>query len=206
MRSRCFSTPVGPFGHDLRYAPGDAPVNAVIHQSGPPDVQGRAVHRTCARPVDALWKPGVSQPPIANISILRQIVGRLPSAAPNSGRRGRAHDRPRTRGSVASDGPSRRTGPERIAPVDREQARVQLALGRQPGPRAVAAERPGHRRDDPELAAPVDVPPAAGDLAAVARLGRLGAARPPSIGRRSRPRERHRPGASRSSGRRPCTR
>ena len=39
--------------------------------------------------------------------------------------------------------------------IDREQAGVELALGRDPGPRAVAAERLGDRRDHAELAATV---------------------------------------------------
>ena len=66
--------------------------------------------------------------------------------------------------------------PERVAKVvpDRaEQARVQLALRRQARPRAVAAERLRHRGDDADLAAPVHVPPALGDLAAIAGDRRL---------------------------------
>ena len=54
-----------------------------------------------------------------------------------------------------------------------EQARVQRAVGRQPGARAVAAERGGHRRDEPHLAVAVEVAPAPGHLAAVRRLHRL---------------------------------
>src|SRR5439155_12686063 len=49
-----------------------------------------------------------------------------------------------------------------------EQARVQLALGGQPRPRAAAAERLGDRGDDADLAPSVDVSPALGDLASIA--------------------------------------
>ena len=43
-----------------------------------------------------------------------------------------------------------------VATGNGEQARVQLPVGREPSPRAVAAERRRHRRDDPEFAGTVD--------------------------------------------------
>ena len=54
-----------------------------------------------------------------------------------------------------------------VVAAAREQAGVELAVGREPGARAVAAERLRHRRDDADLAAAVLVAPALGDLAAV---------------------------------------
>src|SRR5689334_3920395 len=54
-----------------------------------------------------------------------------------------------------------------------EQARVHLAVGRQPRAGAVAAERLRDRGDDADLAAPVAITPALGDLAGVRGRERL---------------------------------
>src|SRR6478672_2868383 len=63
--------------------------------------------------------------------------------------------------------------PPQVAAVGGEQAGVELALGRQAGPCAVAAEGAGDRGDDADLAGAVDVAEAVGDLARVARRDRL---------------------------------
>src|SRR6476469_1210315 len=63
--------------------------------------------------------------------------------------------------------------PPQVAAVGAEQAGVELALGRQAGPCAVAAEGAGDRGDDADLAGAVDVAEAVGDLARVARRDRL---------------------------------
>jgi hypothetical protein len=54
-----------------------------------------------------------------------------------------------------------------------EEAREELPVGREPRPRAGAAERLRDGGDDADLAAAVEVAEAAGDLAAVVRLERL---------------------------------
>src|SRR5207248_7162914 len=56
---------------------------------------------------------------------------------------------------------------------DGEQAGEQLALGRQPGARAAAAERSRHRGDHADLAAAVPVAPALDHLTGVIRRDRL---------------------------------
>src|SRR5262245_34947092 len=60
-----------------------------------------------------------------------------------------------------------------------EEARVELALGRQPNPGAVAAERLGHRRDQAALTLAIDVAPSLRDLAAVAGIDRFEGPFPP---------------------------
>src|SRR5680860_1327615 len=53
--------------------------------------------------------------------------------------------------------------------VRRKQAGEQLAVGRDPDPRAGMAEGLGDARDHPDLAAPVPVTPSGGGLAVVVR-------------------------------------
>src|SRR5262249_62202298 len=60
-----------------------------------------------------------------------------------------------------------------IVAAHREEAGVELSLGRDPRAGAVAAERLRHGRDDPDLAPAVLVAPALGDLASIIRLDRL---------------------------------
>src|SRR5205807_494334 len=64
-----------------------------------------------------------------------------------------------------------------IEALSGEQAGVELALGGQSGPRAVAAEGLGHGGDDTDLsrivATRVGVAPALGDFASVIRVDRL---------------------------------
>src|SRR5579859_2265702 len=60
-----------------------------------------------------------------------------------------------------------------VVPGAAEQAGVELAVGRQPGPGAAAAERLGHRGDHSDLTGAVTVAVAAGDLPRVGGLGRL---------------------------------
>ena len=121
----------------------------------------RAYPRTCDRRATPVHEPrppvdnpvddaGDGQPPIANISILGRsdVDGRaqlrvaVVAGAPRVGEE--RHER-LVGGAVAQDRPD-------VAAGHREQARVQLAVGRQAGARAVPAERPRDRRDDPELA------------------------------------------------------
>ena len=70
--------------------------------------------------------------------------------------------------------------------ADREEAGVELAVGRDPRARAVAAERLRHRGDDADLARAVEVAVALGDLAAVGGLHglerKLGADRRDDLG------------------------
>ena len=101
---------------------------------------------------------------------------------------------------------SSRTQRAQVVAAAREQAGVELALGRQPGARAVVAERLGDRRDQADLALAVAVAVARGDLAAVGRIDRARAASARRSRSRSRPRARPRRAASRWSRRRPCTR
>ena len=54
-----------------------------------------------------------------------------------------------------------------VVPAHREEARVELSVGREPRPRAVAAERLRHGGDDADLARPVEIAVALGDLAPV---------------------------------------
>src|SRR3954464_4607643 len=56
-----------------------------------------------------------------------------------------------------------------VVAVPGEEARVELAVRGQPGPRAIATERLCHRCDDADLAAAVAVAPAVRDFAAVVR-------------------------------------
>ena len=128
------------------------------------------------------------------------------SAAPSSGRR--ASRQSAAQPLVELGVGDRLVAHERaqVVAAAREQAGVELALGRQPGARAVVAERLGDRRDEADLA--------------LRRRG-SGSARRPRRGRpdrparaasarrsrsRSRPRARRRRAASRWSRRRPCTR
>src|ERR1700693_551742 len=54
-----------------------------------------------------------------------------------------------------------------------EQARVELAVGRQPRPRAIAAERLRHRRDDADFASAIGVAPALRDFSGIIGIDRL---------------------------------
>src|SRR5919198_782257 len=60
-----------------------------------------------------------------------------------------------------------------VVACDGEQAGEQLAVGRQPGARAAAAERPRHRGDHADLADPIPVAPALDHLTGVIRRDRL---------------------------------
>ena len=89
-----------------------------------------------------------------------------------------------------------------VVTADGEEARVQLPVGREPRPRAVAAERLRHRGDDADLARAVEVPIALRHLPAVGgSTGSSGNSAP--MVRRSLRRARRRRAASRSSRRRP---
>src|SRR5207248_4132729 len=57
-----------------------------------------------------------------------------------------------------------------VVSADGEEARVELAFGREAGPGAAAAERLGDRGDHAHLAGAVAVAPAVGDLAGIGRL------------------------------------
>src|SRR5690348_10713516 len=59
-----------------------------------------------------------------------------------------------------------------VDPFGGEQACVELAVGGEPRPRAVAAKRLCHRRDDADLAATVAVAPARRDFAGVVGVDR----------------------------------
>ncbi len=104
----------------------------------------------CGQPVEK--RP---QPPIANISIFGSVL--VAADRSSEYRSPRRVQIPSTNAVKAASEASDRRTLRQVLPVDREEAGVQLALGRDPGPRAVAAERLGHRRDDPELATAVEV-------------------------------------------------
>src|SRR6266568_9459101 len=57
-----------------------------------------------------------------------------------------------------------------VVPSGGKQAGVELAVGRQARPSAVAAKRLRHRRDHADLPPPIAEAPAASDLAAIVRL------------------------------------
>ena len=96
--------------------------------------------------------------------------------------------------------------PAQVVPANGEEARVELAVGREPRPRAVAAERLRDGGDDADLAAAVAVAIPLRDLAAVRRLDTARAAARRRWRRRSRRPARRRRASSRSCARRPCTR
>ena len=89
--------------------------------------------------------------------------------------------------SSSSEAPAR-TRPRRSWPAHGEETRVELAVGRQPRPRAVAAERLRDRGDDPDLATAVPVAVALRDLAAIGGVdrleGKVGVDRRHDLGRR----------------------
>src|SRR5690606_6079367 len=68
---------------------------------------------------------------------------------------------------------SRAKRPAQVGAARREEARIELALGRQPCAVAVAAERLADRRDEADLALPVAEAVAGRDLAAVVPVERL---------------------------------
>ncbi len=136
-------------------------VNAVIHELAAGPVE--SYPRTSSTLWTSVWTRRSGLWAADGAALSRPSRTSRPWAATTSSRRrGRAQlrvpvvaarpDALDERGQRLVRGPA----PEDLAdvgPVDREQARVELAVGRQPGPRAVAAERHGDRRDDPELAA-----------------------------------------------------
>src|SRR5713226_7530206 len=80
-------------------------------------------------------------------------------------------------GAVGAPGPDRGDLPAQrtaqVVPGPGEQAGVELALGREPGAGAAAAERLGDRGDHADLTGAVAVAVAAGDLPVVGRRDRL---------------------------------
>ena len=94
-----------------------------------------------------------------------------PRAVPSSGPRGPT--RPPPGAAAGRRGRRRAGGRAGRRSLGGEEAGVEHALGRQPGPRAVAAEGLRDGRDDADLAAAVAVAPAPRDLAPVGGLDRL---------------------------------
>ena len=203
--------PDGPFGQDLRYEPGRGGSTRLSTNFAP---RGPERVHEFRRRVDGRWTSATGRTTgVVGGRATRRSRTSRPGAGRSSPRTGARSSgrpgpprRPRSPPAARRRSPRARTSPRRSVPRGREQARVELAVGRDPGPGAVPAERRGDRGDDPDLAAAVDVAPAVGDLARVVRRQRLeGHLRPRWP--RSPPRPgRPRPSASRSSARRPCTR
>ena len=116
--------------------------------------------------------------------------------SPSSGRRAASRS-PRSASRELVVGRAAAQQRAQVVAARGEEAGVELALGREPRARAVAAERLRHRRDHADLAAAVAVAPALGDLAAVVRVDRLERQLGADRARRSRARARRRPCASR---------
>ena len=157
--------PDGPFGQDDGTARPTRRVNGVVHELAGVHAS-RRIHEF-STDVDERGQRSRSPTRPARTSRAAAARRTSPRSAPrSSGRRGRRQIAA-TASRRAPSPPTARRPRARVAerpPAGRahaaEEARVELALGGEAGPGAVAAERLRHRRDDADLAAPVAVAPA----------------------------------------------